>query len=150
MGGELRVLEGLNPLSPPSNLHRLQCLWSLCSLTFSWEHADCWTSHLEWCWSYCRRNSYKNKKIPFLRNTSVKYSCNPSHTHPYKIRPGLLLFNSFSPQCTYFYIKKLLCYTIYCSFLKKNNENIVLQVPRMYICISTCIDLLLVVKVHLC
>lgn len=78
MGGELRLLEGLNPLSPPSNLYRLQCLWSLCSLTFSWEHADCWTSHLEWCWSYCWRNSYKKKKkIPFLRNASLKYSCNP-------------------------------------------------------------------------
>lgn len=148
MGGELRVLEGLNPLSPPSNLHRLQCLWSLCSLTFSWEHADCWTSHLEWCWSYCRRNSYKNKKIPFLRNTSVKYSCNPSHTHPYKIRPGLPLFNSFKSTMYIFLYKKLLCYTIYCFFFKI--MNIVLQLPRMYICISTCIDLLLVVKVHLC
>lgn len=68
----------LIPSLPPSNLYRLQCLWSLCSLTFSWEHADCWTSHLEWCWSYCWRNSYKKKKkIPFLRNASLKYSCNP-------------------------------------------------------------------------
>lgn len=72
-----RVLIPSLPILPPSNLYRLQCLWSPCSLTFSWEHADCWTSHLEWCWSYCWRNSYKNKKIPFLRNTSVKYSCNP-------------------------------------------------------------------------
>lgn len=68
----------LIPSLPPLTLYRLQCLWSLCSLTFSWEHADCWTSHLEWCWSYCWRNSYKKKKkIPFLRNASLKYSCNP-------------------------------------------------------------------------